>query len=145
MYLKTWEIIIGGGCGVHLVHEEQNVLYYHYNTATSATTLVTLRNNFLWDRKLQYSIHCKCLNCVIYRDCKRITLVILTQRPWLLRYSSPVVRIHVPFFSSMLYLHNFLMWGVWRGLSKTGMSVLEPPAGTPEEVEEVKDESLQTL
>lgn len=80
-----------------------------------------------------------------YRDCIKFTLVILTQRPWLLRYSSPVVRIHDPFFSSMLYLHNFLRWGVWRGFSKTGMSVLEPPAGTPEEAEELNDESLQTL
>lgn len=75
----------------------------------------------------------------------KFTFVILTQRPWLLRYCSPVVRIHVPFFSSMLYLHNFLMWGVWRGFSKTGMSVLAPPAGTPEEAEVVNDESLQTL
>lgn len=44
---------------------------------------------------------------------EKLTLMILTQRPWLLRYSSPVVRMHVPFFGSMLYLHNFFMCGVW--------------------------------
>lgn len=74
--------------------------------------------------------------------------MILTQRPWLLRYSSPVVRIHVPFFGSMLYLHNFFICGVWCGFSKTETSVfptVEPPADGPEEAEEVDDESLQIL
>lgn len=56
---------------------------------------------------------------------------------------------HVPFFGSMLYLHAFLLWAVWWGLSKTETMVfptVEPPAEAPEEeADELEDESLQIL
>lgn len=88
-------------------------------------------------------------SCIFISNKQRLTLFILTQRPWLLQYSSPVVRMHVPFFGSMLYLYAFLLWGVGCGLSKTEMTVfptVEPPAEAPEEAAaELEDESLQIL
>lgn len=79
---------------------------------------------------------------------ENLTLLILTHRPWLLQYSSPVVRTQVPFLGSMLYLAHLLTCGAWCGLSKTATSVfpaVEPPADAPVEAEEADDESLQIL
>ena len=75
------------------------------------------------------------------------TLFILTHSPWLLQYSSPVVRMHVPFLGSMWYLDSFLLWGVWWGLSNTDTMVLptlDGPEEGPEEAEAL-EESLQIL
>lgn len=76
-----------------------------------------------------------------------LTLLILTQRPWLLQYSSPVVRMQVPFFGSMLHLHNFLLCGDWLGLSQTEISVFpdEFPGVEEDDTDEVDDESLHIL
>lgn len=77
-----------------------------------------------------------------------LTLLILTQRPWLLQYSSPVVLMQVPFFGSMLYLHDFLLCGTWWGLSKIARRVfptVDPPAAAPAAAEQLEDESLQIL
>lgn len=75
-----------------------------------------------------------------------ITLLILTHRPWLLQYSSPVVRMHVPFFGSILHLHDFLC-GAWCGLSHTDTTLfpLELPAVDDDAEVEPDDESLQIL
>ena len=76
------------------------------------------------------------------------TLFNFTQRPWLLQYSSPVVRMHVPFFGSILYLHNFLLLVV-VGASNTETTVFPGvpavPADVLDDAEEADDESLQIL
>lgn len=55
---------------------------------------------------------------------------------------------HVPFFGSILYLHNFLLWVV-EGVSNTETTVfpgvLPVPADVLDDADEGDDESLQIL
>lgn len=53
----------------------------------------------------------------------------------------------VPFFGSMLHLHNFLLCGDWLGLSQTEISVFpdEFPGVEEDDTDEVDDESLHIL